>query len=109
MAYFVCRDCGEVFHENEAWKVTAKYTEDGVVIEDALTRCPSCGSEDFGFACRCERCGDYIIPDRLRGGFYCDKCVSELTTFDNVKKFLSENIDCFAELLYEEERKKCGK
>ena len=103
MAYFICHDCGEVFHESEAFRETKNYAEDGFIRKETSMLCPSCGNDDFGFACRCERCGEYFVPDKLRGGRYCDGCVSALTTFDNVKKYLSENIDDFAEFIHEQQ------
>ena len=108
MAYYVCHDCGKIFHEYDTWRVTCTIRDTETPIKETWERCPACGGDDFGFACRCEKCGDLFAPEMLRGGYYCDRCVSALSTFDRIKEFLEENIDCYAEFLRDKERKSNG-
>lgn len=75
---FKCLDCGHIFDEGEE----GFYEEDyGIFWGSRMTErqpcCPSCNSEYFEEACRCERCKGVFLEDELEEGL-CEECCDEL-------------------------------
>lgn len=93
MPHFVC-ECGCVFNDHSAF-----YERN----DDALwMTCPECGRDTFETAAYCYRCGKPFRYGDLRGGYYCDECMDEMTEPYHMKQFIKEEIDSFAEFLHEQ-------
>lgn len=49
----------------------------------------------------CVECGEYKSPSELRAGYYCDACLSKLSTMQTIRDYLAEYIDNYAEYIHE--------
>ena len=80
-----CKDCGEIFAEENA-KRSTNYVPYGLgeVPESVTVECPHCGSSSLVFDAvivECEQCGEMICTeDAYRnddGDYLCTSCANE--------------------------------
>ena len=101
---YKCRWCGEVFGEEDmATSVTSHFCGNSSSDEE-FGECPNCGEGMIEEAVQCKECGEWFFRDELHEG-YCDDCLKNNATFDNVLRCAEENDDAkgFAESILTEE------
>lgn len=100
MAHYVCNRCGAVFDEIEAATENFTHTEIHPYYTETYLACPHCLSNDFEDAAYCYRCKKPIRYGNLRGGYYCKDCIKKLRDPYHERRYISENIDDFAEWIH---------
>jgi len=101
MPHYVCNRCGCTFDENEAFYEEFRHDEVPWGGKELFMTCPDCGAADFEDAAYCTRCGRPIKYGDLRGGYYCDECMEEITDIYHEHQFIRSEIDAYAEYLHE--------
>lgn len=101
MAHYVCNHCGSVFSEDEAATETFRHDEVRPTFTESWLICPSCLSSQCEDAAYCYKCQEPMRYEDLKGGYYCEKCLREITTVHSMRLFIKENIDDYAEWLHE--------
>ena len=102
--FYICNRCGSAFDENDAVYETFRHNEVVPGGDELFMTCPDCGNSDYESATLCCRCGEPLRNGDLIGGYYCEKCLNDMTTADLEHQFCLEQRDCFAEFLHEKER-----
>lgn len=97
---FVCDDCGAKFNEDNAGEELFVHDEVRPRYVERFIKCPKCGSTRFEEAMYCKRCKEPFAEHELRGGYYCDECLEEITTPYHMKLFIKEDLDRFAEWMF---------
>lgn len=102
MSKCICTRCGGQFEESEVF-VEREYHDEipGGYFEE-LQFCPYCGSDDFEDAGECKKCGADLLYGKLLGGYYCEGCVREYMTLDNLTRYAEEDLNAFAEWMKED-------
>ena len=102
----ICRDCGNIFYACEAGRVKEPHDEIPGGFYETFYICPCCGSSDYEDASYCDCCGGAFLEEKLYGGHYCKECITEyLTKVDLTVGYAAEDLDSFAEYVYEKEAK----
>ena len=104
---YICQNCGNIFYDVEAL-VTTEANPTPVGIEWlTVTSCPCCTSEDIEEASHCLKCGGAFREAHLIAQYYCEECLEEAITPENVKAFMDDplTLESFAEWLHEKEEK----
>lgn len=104
----ICRDCGNIFYACEAGRVKEPHDEIPGGFYETFFICPVCGSTDYEDAAYCDKCGGAFLEDKLYGGHYCNDCIGDFLASSYVTMFAQENLDEFAEFVYEKEACKCS-
>lgn len=99
--WYHCVECGHIFEDGEE----RTYDDvldmiEGVPLRERRVCCPICGG-DFEEAETCRKCGGAFAPDALVGGLYCRECLDEFMTEDNMKLYISEDLENFAEWIFD--------
>ena len=82
MTYY-CNNCKDVFDADDARLIrTSNRVGDWIKVDEDYV-CPHCGSCDCEEAVECPSCGEYISKEESYGG-YCENCVNEAATFENL-------------------------
>ena len=100
MRDFVCSDCGGKFNEDNAGEHLVVHDEVRPRFVERFIHCPYCKSTRFEDAVYCKRCKKPFAEHELRGGYYCDECLEEITTTSHMKEFIKGDLDCFAEWMF---------
>ena len=101
MADYICNRCGCTFDENSAFYEEFQHSEIRPCCKEVFMTCPCCGAADYEDAAYCYKCGRPFRYGDLRGGYYCDECVEELTDIYHEHQFIRSEIDAYAEYLHE--------
>lgn len=100
--WFFCPECGHLFESGEAESyVDTLDTIDGEPYQETHSVCPVCGG-NYIEAEICQHCGSANDPDKMIGG-YCPECLEERMTPENMKKYISLDLENFAEWMAENE------
>ena len=100
MRDFVCSDCGAKFNEDNAGEDLVVHDEVRPRFVERFIKCPQCGSTRFEDAVYCKRCKEPFVEHELRGGYYCDECLEEITTDHHLREFVKCELDSFAEWMF---------
>lgn len=98
---YICNRCNAAFTADEAATETFHHNEYEHGGVEVFLACPSCGSSDYDDAAYCAKCGNPFRYGDLRGGYYCDECIADMTNTHLEHEFIREEIDCYAEWLHE--------
>lgn len=82
MTYY-CNDCKQVFDADDARRIDASFRAGDWIKEEYEYVCPRCGSKHYSEAVKCNSCGEYVPEEESYGG-YCENCVNEAATFENL-------------------------
>lgn len=99
--WYVCLDCGHIFEDGEE----RRYDDildviDGVPYAEPSACCPICGGQ-YEDASICRKCGGAFAPDKVVGDLYCRECLDEFMTAENMKRYISEDLENFAEWIFD--------
>ena len=87
MAYYYCKDCGELFPEYDIERKTETevhwWLDDKPVQTLYYEYCPYCHSDDIAECPTCDECGEYYTPDELDENGLCAECREEADNQDN--------------------------
>lgn len=99
--WYHCIECGHFFEDGEE-----RSFDDVLDMIDEMPYterhdcCPICGGE-FEEAETCRRCGCAFAPEDLIARLYCRNCLEELLTEKNMKAYIEEDLENFAEWIYD--------
>lgn len=100
--WYFCTDCGNLFEDGEEGRYTDTLDYiDRDPYQEPRTCCPVCGG-DFVEAEICSVCGSANDPDKMIGKF-CPECLEEQMTPEIMKKYISLDLENFAEWLSDSE------
>ena len=105
---YICQECGYVFAHEEAAKRIEKHDEIPGGFYEVFLACPDCGSDDFEEADYCYECGKPVESGKLISSYYCPECLEEFAHSPYAAQFARENLNEFAEYVYEKENCKCS-
>ena len=105
MEWFICNRCGAAFNEENAATESFRHTEVTPHFTENFLACPGCLSTDYEDAAFCYRCGEPKRYSDLRGGYYCDSCVREISSKPLESLYIRENYDDYADWLHERRAK----
>lgn len=99
--WYHCTDCGHIFEDGEE----RTYDDvldmiEGVPYRERRVCCPVCGGE-FEEAETCRKCGGSFAPDDLVARLYCRECIVEFMTERNMKNYILEDLENFAEWIHD--------
>lgn len=98
--WYYCLDCGHLFEDGEESEIVDVLDViDGQPYVERRKCCPECGG-DFDRAETCVKCGEVFNPDKLIGRLYCRTCFADILTDANMKRYVSESQEDFAEWAY---------
>ena len=100
MAY-ICVDCGHIFDEGEAAIREEHHPYGSTTAIERIAVCSVCGGS-FEEAGTCKCCGGHFYEDDLIAHYYCEECVEDFMTLDNLKKYAKSDLYAFADFMYEE-------
>lgn len=98
---YICVDCGHIFEEGEEATIVEHHPYGDTTADEYIAVCPICGG-DFEEAGICKCCGGAFYEDNLIAHYYCKECVEDYMTEENMKKYIKEDLDAFAEWMYDE-------
>jgi len=101
--WYHCADCGHVFEDGEQ-RVIRNILDyiDGKPLTELYYVCPECGRQ-YETAGTCRKCGGAFAENALVAGIYCEECLEQLMTEENIKLYIQEDLEAFAEWLIEQE------
>lgn len=102
---YICSVCGITFDDDSGGEELNHHNEVEPSYTERFLVCPACGSSIYEDAFHCYRCKRPFKHYELRGGYYCDECLEEITNRYLERKFIKSEIDCYAEWLYSERKK----
>ena len=98
---YICHECGMAFDDETAMEQLEVHREVHPWFVEKFLACPACGSTRYEDAAHCRRCNKPYRAKELRGGYYCDDCISEITNTFTEHEFIKAEIDAYAEYLHE--------
>lgn len=99
--YYICVDCGHIFEDGEYDIRVEHHPYGDTTADEHFAVCPVCGG-DFEEAGICACCGGAFYEDDLIAGHYCEECVEDFMTEENMKKYVKEDLYAFADFMYDE-------
>ena len=84
---YICERCKGLIDVGEFERTNGDWL-DGYYMGDEYV-CPHCGHSECVEAIKCESCGEYVSKEEAYGG-YCEKCVNEAATPENVAEWCNE-------------------
>ena len=101
MASYICWHCGTAFDDETAGEEINIHKEVHPWFVERFIACPACGSTRYEDAVKCRHCKRPFRLADLRGGWYCDECLAEITDTYHEHEFIKAEIDCYADWLHE--------
>ena len=98
---YICYNCGTAFDEETAREHLEFHREVKPWFVEKYLLCPVCGCDRYEDAVKCKKCKRPFRFSDLRGGYYCDDCIEEITNAVTEHEFIKAEIDAYAEFLHE--------
>ena len=105
MSHYICNHCGAAFDEAQAATETFRHTEVHPSYTESFLVCPSCLSSDYEDAAYCYKCHNPFKYEQLKGGYYCVRCLNQMSSTKIERQYIRENLDDYAEWLHERRAK----